>query len=112
MVNTITGTEIVQVLGQDNKSHPAAATFPVTLQQIADLAAGGTRAGTFVATGATAVTVANTNVLLTTPVVFSLNTVGGTVGAYPVINTITSGVGFTVLTSLGDTSTYNYSILL
>jgi hypothetical protein len=40
----------------------------------------------------------------------TLAKVGGTVGAYPAIQTITPGVGFTVAGSAGDLSTYNYSI--
>lgn len=111
MVNAITGSEIVQVLGSDAKSHPAAATFPVTLRQIGGVGPGAPYSGTFVATGATAVTVANTNVLATTLIGISLNTVGGTPST-PVITTLTPGVGFTVTTGLGDTSTYNYGVFL
>ncbi len=66
--------------------------------------------GTFVANGATAVTVTNTNILATDNVVISLNTVGGTVGALPHLATITAGTGFTVVGTAGDTSTYNYRI--
>lgn len=66
--------------------------------------------GTFVANGATPVTVANTNVALTDIIVPSLNTVGGTVGAIPRVVTITAGTGFTINGSASDTSTYNYRI--
>lgn len=41
MVNTIVGNEIVQVQGLDGAGRPAATTFPVTLAQIAALAAAG-----------------------------------------------------------------------
>jgi len=68
-------------------------------------------AGTFVANGASAVTVANANLLRTDNVIISLNTVGGTVGAQPVLSTITPGTGFTVVATAGDTSTYNYKII-
>ena len=39
--------------------------------------------------------------------IFSLNTVGGTVGAIPHIETITAGTGYTWQGSVSDTSTYN-----
>lgn len=67
--------------------------------------------GTFVANGATAVTVADTNVTATSMIIISLNTVGGTVGAIPAVKTITAGTGFTVAGTASDTSTYNYLIL-
>jgi hypothetical protein len=69
------------------------------------------KCGTFVLNGATPVTVSNTSVAITDVIMFSLNTVGGTVGAYPVIQTITAGTGFTVAGTAGDTSTMNYSII-
>lgn len=67
--------------------------------------------GTFVATGATPVTVPNANFGASSAVVFTLKTVGGTVGAYPAIQTVTPSTGFTVAATSGDTSTYNYRIL-
>ena len=67
--------------------------------------------GTFVCNGATPVTVANANVLATDLIGISLNTVGGTVGALPAIQTLTPGTGFTVKGTASDTSTYNYAIL-
>lgn len=67
--------------------------------------------GTFVANGATPVTVANANLLITDNVIISLNTVGGTVGAIPHLATITGGTGFTVVGTASDTSTYNYKII-
>jgi hypothetical protein len=69
------------------------------------------RNGTFTANGVTAVTVANTNVTANSLIVFTLKTVGGTVGAYPAIQTITPGTGFTVAATAGDTSVYNYLII-
>lgn len=66
--------------------------------------------GTFTANGASAVTVANANVLTTDEISISLNTVGGTVGAIPRLDTITAGVGFTVKGTASDTSIYNYAI--
>lgn len=67
--------------------------------------------GTFTADGASAVTVANTNVTADSIIVFTLKTVGGTVGAYPAIQTITPGTGFTVAATASDTSVYNYRII-
>lgn len=110
MVNALVGNEVLYVQGTDAAGHPAATTFPVTVQQIAQLTGSGVYAGTFVATGATAVTVLNANILNTRPIDISLNTVGGT-PSNPVITTITTGVGFTVTAGLGDTSTYNYAII-
>lgn len=69
------------------------------------------RVGTFVLNGATPVSVANTSFDKTSAVVISLNTVGGTVGALPTIQTVSDGVGFTVAGTIGDTSTYNYALL-
>jgi hypothetical protein len=69
---------------------------------------GVTPRGTFTATGTTAVTVADAAFTANTPVVFTLKTVGGTVGAYPSIKTVTPGTGFTVACTASDTSVYNY----
>jgi hypothetical protein len=84
-----------------------------------DLAAGGPtlkrgsngRCGTFVANGASAVTVSNTAIEATDAIIISLNTVGGTVGAVPAVKTLTPGTGFTVAGTASDTSTYNYAII-
>ena len=59
---------------------------------------GNGRCGTFIATGATPVSVGNTSFQITDCVVFSLNAVGGT-------------VGFTVVCTASDTSTYNYCLI-
>lgn len=69
------------------------------------------RVGTFVANGVTPVTVNNTSIAITDTIIISLNTVGGTVGALPAIQTITAATGFTVAATALDTSTYNYSII-
>jgi len=69
------------------------------------------KCGTFVLTGVTPVSVANSSIAITDVIMFSLNTVGGTVGAHPQIQTITAGVGFTVSGSALDTSTMNYAII-
>lgn len=67
--------------------------------------------GTFTANGASNVTVANTAVTADSIIVFTLKTVGGTVGAYPAIKTITPGTGFAVAATASDTSVYNYRII-
>lgn len=67
--------------------------------------------GTFTANGVTPVTVANTAVSPGSQVIFTLKTVGGTVGAYPTVKTITPATGFTVAATASDTSVYNYAIL-
>lgn len=69
------------------------------------------KGGTFVCNGATPVTVADTDVDAGSNIVITLNTVGGTVGAIPAVQTITAGTGFTIAGTAGDTSTYNYLIL-
>lgn len=69
------------------------------------------RVGTFTANGVTPVTVSNTSVAVSDAIIISLNTVGGTVGALPAIQTITAATGFTVAATALDTSTYNYCIL-
>lgn len=69
------------------------------------------RNGTVTLNDATPVTVANTNVTANSIIVFTLKTVGGTVGAYPTVDTITPGTGFTVSGGASDTSTYNYLII-
>ncbi len=66
--------------------------------------------GTFTVTGATALTVADTNITTASVVDYTLKVVGGTVGAFPKISTITAGVGFTIVATTADTSIYNYTI--
>jgi len=62
---------------------------------------------TFVLNGATPVTVADPGVTAQSSINITLGTVGGTVGVFPHIATITPGTGFTVVGTAGDTSTYN-----
>lgn len=68
------------------------------------------KVGTVTLNGTTPVVVGNTTVTLTDTIVFSLNTIGGTVGACPTIKTITAATGFTVAGTAADTSVYNYTI--
>lgn len=69
------------------------------------------KAGTITLTGATPVSLGNTSITANSNIHFTLKTVGGTVGAYPTIQTITPGTGCTVAGTAGDTSTYNYTII-
>ena len=69
-------------------------------------------AGTFTANGVTAVTVSAPTVTADSQIVFTLKTVGGTVGAYPTVVTITPGTGFNVACTAADTSVYNYRVVL
>jgi|SRR4051794_10119497 hypothetical protein len=67
--------------------------------------------GTFVCNGNSNVTITDANILTTSQVIISLNTVGGTVGALPKVTTLTAGTSFTVAGTALDTSTYNYTII-
>jgi hypothetical protein len=64
--------------------------------------------GTVTLNGTTPVTVTDSNYVTGMPIIFTLLTVGGTVGAYPSVKTVTSGTGFTVAGTASDTSIYNY----
>lgn len=86
-------------------TYSVAATGPILKQ-----GANG-RCGTFVLNGSTPVTVSNTSVAINDAIIFSLNTIGGVVGVYPTIATITAATGFTVAGTAADTSTYNYAII-
>lgn len=66
--------------------------------------------GTVTLIGASPITVSNKYVTATSTIVFTLNTIHGTVGAYPAIQTITPGTGFTVSGTALDNSVYNYAI--
>ncbi len=68
------------------------------------------RVGTFTLAGTAIITVSNTSISTSDLISFSINHVGGTVGAHPVIKTITPATGFTVNGSSGDLSSYNYGI--
>ena len=87
-------------------------SLPVSLSLFSSIGDLPLRTGTVVLNGATPVTVANPGVDANTNIIFTLKTVGGTVGAVPAIQTITKGTGFTVAGTASDTSTYNYAILL
>lgn len=69
-------------------------------------------AGTVTLNGATPVTVADTAVDAGSVIIFTLKSVNsGTVGAYPAVQTITPGTGFTVAGTAGDTGVYQFVIL-
>jgi len=67
--------------------------------------------GTVTLNGASNVTVSNAAVSPNSQIEFTLKTVGGTVGAYPSVKTITPGTGFAVAGTASDTSVYNYQIV-
>ncbi len=69
------------------------------------------KGGTFVANGASTVTVADTDVDAGSNIIITLNTPGGSVGTIPTVLTKSAGVGFTVAGQASDTSTYNYLII-
>lgn len=69
------------------------------------------KTGTVTLNGVTPVTVTNSSITANSHIFFTLDTVGGTVGAYPAIQTITPTTGFDVAGTALDTSTYKYSIL-
>lgn len=71
----------------------------------------GLRAGTFVANGATEVTVPTTAMSLNCVLCCSIQVVGGTPGAQPYMTALASGIYFKVKAAPGDTSTYNYILL-
>lgn len=102
----LTGTEVLSLTGVQPNGQPSGVNELVPASQVAAL--GVVQRGTFVANGATPVTVAFAGLVRTMVVTFSLNTVGGTVGAHPTIQTITPGTGFTVEATAADTSTYNW----
>lgn len=84
-------------------------TFGGIRRYIKGLANG--NASTVTLNGTTPVTVTDKRVTANSVIVFTLKTVGGTVGACPVVDTITPGTGFTVKGTALDTSVYNFYIL-
>jgi hypothetical protein len=69
------------------------------------------RKGTFTCTNGGTIAISNTNEQITSDVVISLHTAGGTITTPPAMKTVTASTGFSVLCGATDTSTYNYSIL-
>lgn len=67
--------------------------------------------GTYTSIGTAPVTVSDTNITTYSQVSFTLRSVGGTIVGYPVVKTITPGVGFTASAGTTDLSVYNYNIL-
>jgi hypothetical protein len=102
----LTGNEVVSLTGVQSNGQPSGVQELVPISQVAAIGIAGR--GTFVANGATPVSVAFAGFVRTMVISISLNTVGGTVGAEPVVNTVTPGTGFTVVATASDTSTYNW----
>ncbi len=69
------------------------------------------KTGTVTLNGITPVTITNSSITANSGIIFTLKTVGGTVGAYPAIQTITPITGCTVAGTALDTSVYNYHII-
>jgi len=78
------------------------------LQRVLGVAKG---RGTVTLNGTSPQTIADGLITEDSIVLFTLKTVGGTVGAYPVVATITPGTGFTVKGTASDTSVYNYLVI-
>jgi hypothetical protein len=68
------------------------------------------RSSTFTANGTTTVVVANKNVMLDSLIAITLRTAGGTVGN-PYVVAKNPGVGFSIVSQTGDTSTYTYAVI-
>lgn len=67
-----------------------------------------TKGGTVTLNGATPITIVDPGVTANSIILFTLKTVGGTVGGGADIETITPGTGWTVQGTALDTSTYNW----
>jgi phage-related protein len=67
--------------------------------------------GTFTCTSGGTITIGNANMQITSIVLISLNTAGGTISVDPAVKTITAGSQLQVLCAALDTSIYNYAIL-
>lgn len=92
--NTFAGTAMV------------AAANTVTLKKGAN-----GKTGTVTLNGVTPVTVTNSSITADSGIIFTLVTPGGTVGAYPAIQTKTPTTGFTVAGTALDTSVYKYDVI-
>lgn len=68
------------------------------------------QAGTFIANGTTAVTVAATGVTANSVIIPSVHTASSP-GAAPHVTSINAGTNFTIVATAGDASTYNYVII-
>ena len=87
------------------------ATLPPSITLLTSIGDIPVTRGTVAINGATPVTVVAPLVTANSVIIFTLKTVGGTVGAVPAVQTITPGTGFTVQGTASDTSTYNYVVI-
>ncbi len=102
----LTGNEVIYTEGLQPNGQPSGVP---TLVKAADVAAVLTKnRGAVTLNGAAPVAVAFAGMTASTTILFSLNTPEGTVGAHPVVETVTPGIGFTVAGTAGDTSVYNW----
>jgi len=67
--------------------------------------------GTFTLNGATNVVVAAPALGPLDQIIYTLKTVGGTVGTFPVVKVRTNGTGFQVAGTAADTSVYDWRIM-
>lgn len=109
MAVTLTGNELLQVTGITSSGLPSGQTFQCATQDIANLSYSGNFGGQFTLAGTALVAVNNASFGTTDVLSYSLAVVGGTVGAYPTVKTVSAG-SFTVNGTVGDTSTYSYAI--
>lgn len=119
---TTTGTEVSTLMGVQNADNIAVtggsmAGVSITGGTITGATMTGTTitqpsgyVGTLTLNGTTPVTVSGSAILITSAIILSLNTVGGTVGVQPHVATISAGQ-FTVLGTASDSSIYNWSII-
>lgn len=107
---TVSGTTVIRPRSWVRYIVTVATSTTVTMKSVGS-GFHTTAQATFNLNGATPVTVADAHVTPSSSIAISLNTVGGTVGVYPHIATITPGTGFTVVGTASDTSTYSYVIL-
>lgn len=106
MTNNTTAGVVYQKANIKTSTTAAGGTIGATLQDHFEYV------GTFIANGATPVTVTEPNITAGSVVIITLKTVGGTVSpSVPYIATITVGTGFTVTGTALDTSTYNYRVI-
>ncbi len=103
--NTPAAATVTSLHASDNLTLTTAAKT-VVLKQGAN-----GKTGTVTLNGVTPVSVTNSSITANSGIIFTLKTVGGTVGAYPAIQTITPTTGFDVAGTALDTSVYNYHII-
>ena len=104
--------QILDPTGQERSDYTLAKMTAMFTELYSALAGNAiTSQGTFTANGASVVTVVDAAITANSQILISLKTVGGTVGAIPVVKTKTAGTGFTVTGTASDTSVYAYTVI-